>query len=223
MIKAIFYKEWIKLRWFFLLALIAGNGITAYCMMRLNRAIELKGASHIWEVIIMKNAVFIDYLQFVPLVIGLLAALVQFMPEMQRKCLKLTLHLPLSQQKMTFGMLGTGVLLLLVCFLTHIMVMLTYLPSVLPSELTRNILSASLPWFLSGLASYLLTAWICLEPTWKIRLRNLLIGAIVIRIYFLAPVPQAYNSFLPWLTVYTLMLALLSWISVSRFKAGKQD
>ena len=71
MIKAIFYKEWIKLRWFFLLALIAGNGITAYCMMRLNRAIELKGASHIWEVIIMKNAVFIDYLQFVPLVIGL--------------------------------------------------------------------------------------------------------------------------------------------------------
>ena len=47
----------------------------------------------------MKDAVFIDYMQFVPLLAGILAALVQFMPEMQRKCLKLTLHLPCPQQR----------------------------------------------------------------------------------------------------------------------------
>lgn len=43
------------------------------------------------------------------------------------------------------------------------------------------------------------------------------------RVYFLAPGAEAYNSFLPCLTLYTLLAASLSWISVVRFKAGKQD
>ena len=36
----------------------------------------------------------IDMLQYIPLIAGILMAIVQFVPEMQRKCLKLTLHLP---------------------------------------------------------------------------------------------------------------------------------
>ena len=222
MTKAIFYKEWLKLRWYFLLAFIVSNGMVAYCMLRIDRAIELKGAAHIWEVMVLKDAVFIDYMQFVPLLAGILAALVQFMPEMQRKCLKLTLHLPCPQQQMVFSMLASGVVLLAGCFAGNIGVMLAYLPTVLPAELTRNILSAAAPWYLAGFAGYLLTAWVCLEPTWKLRVCNLLIGALVVRAYYLAPVPQAYNGFLPWLALYTFALSLLAWISVSRFKAGKQ-
>lgn len=223
MIKAIFYKEWIKLRWYLLLAFLVSNAVTIYGLLRMNRAITLKGAGHIWEVMVMKNAIFIDYLEFVPLIVGILMALVQFVPEMQRKCLKLTLHLPYSQQRMTFCMLGSGFVGLLLCFLTNFITMFIYLPTVLPTGLGKNIISAALPWYLAGIASYLLTAWICLEPTWKRRILNLLISALVVRMYFLAPVPQAYNSFLPILTLYTLLLSLLSWISITRFKAGKQD
>ena len=104
MLQAIFYKEWIKLRWYFLLAVLVTSGVAGYCLLRMDRAIELKGAAHIWEVMVLKDAVFIDYMQFVPLLAGILAALVQFMPEMQRKCLKLTLHLPCPQQRMVFSM-----------------------------------------------------------------------------------------------------------------------
>ena len=117
MTKAIFYKEWLKLRWYFLLAFIVSNGMVAYCMLRIDRAIELKGAAHIWEVMVLKNVTFIDLLQYVPLITGIIAALVQFIPEMQRKCLKLTLHLPCSQQKMTVAMLATGVTVLFGCYL----------------------------------------------------------------------------------------------------------
>ena len=98
---AIFYKEWIKTRWYFLLAVLATLGFTGYCMLRINRVVEMKGAAHVWEVMLQRDVIFIDMLQYIPLIAGILMAIVQFVPEMQRKCLKLTLHLPYPELKMT--------------------------------------------------------------------------------------------------------------------------
>lgn len=92
--KAIVYKEWIKTRRYLFAALLLTAGFAGYGLLRLYRAVELMGAGHIWEVMVTRNAVFIDPMEFVPLLAGLLLAVVQFVPEMQRKCLKLTLHLP---------------------------------------------------------------------------------------------------------------------------------
>lgn len=223
MFKALFYKEWIKLRWYMLLAVLAITGTAAYCMFNLHRAISIKEAAHIWEVMVTKNAIFVDYLKYLPLLVGTLAALVQFVPEMYRKCLKLTLHLPCTEKMTLFSMLGSGLLLVCACFAMSLLAPACYLPAVLPAELVKNVFSALAPWYLAGVAAYLLMAWVCLEPTWKLRTVNLVIAILVVRIYFMAPVPQAYNGFLPALGIYTLLLSLLSWISIIRFKAGKQD
>ena len=195
---AIFYKEWIKTRWYFLLAVLATLGFTGYCMLRINRVVEMKGAAHVWEVMLQRDVIFIDMLQYIPLIAGILMAIVQFVPEMQRKCLKLTLHLPYPELKMTGNMLLSGLILLLVCF-------------------------TALTWYLAGISGYLLVAWICLEPAWKRRILNLIIAVLLLRIFFLSPTPEAYNKFLPYLVVYTLLTASFSWLSIVRFKAGKQD
>ena len=223
MIQAIFYKEWIKTRWYWLLATLFMIGITGYSMLRIGRTIAIQGIDHLWVVMVQKDAIFIDLLQFVPLLTGILLAAVQFFPEMQRKCLKLTLHLPYSQKKMVMAMLAFGVLVLFTCFATSFIIMGVYLPQHFTSELVQRILLSAAPWFLAGFAGYLLVSWICLEPTWKRRVLNLIIAALIFRVYFLAPGAEAYNSFLPCLTLYTLLIASLSWISVVRFKAGKQD
>ncbi len=223
MIQAIFYKEWIKTRWYLLLATLFMIGISGYCMLRVNRAIALQGADHLWIVMVQKDAIFIDLLQFVPLLIGILLAVVQFFPEMQRKCLKLTLHLPYSQKKMIMSMLAFGVLTLTACLAAGLVVMGVYLPQHFTGQLVRHILLSAAPWFLAGMAGYLLFSWICLEPAWKRRVPNLIVAVLVLRVYFLAPAAEAYNDFLPWLALYTLLTASLSWISVTRFKAGKQD
>ena len=183
---AIFYKEWIKTRWYFLLAVITTLGFTGYCMLRINRVVEMKGAAHVWEVMMQRDAIFIEMLQYIPLIAGVLMAVVQFVPEMQRKCLKLTLHLPYP-------------------------------------ELKNHILLTALTWYLAGISGYLLVAWICLEPAWKRRIINLIIAVLLLRIFFLSPTPEAYNKFLPYLLVYTLLTASFSWLSIVRFKAGKQD
>lgn len=206
-----------------LLATLFMIGIAGYSMLRLNRAIGMQGVEHMWEVMVTKDATFVDLLQFVPLIVGILLATVQFFPEMQRKCLKLTLHLPFSQKKMVMSMLAFGVLSLLMSFAISYLVLCAYLPHYFTGELVQRVLLTAAPWFLAGFAGYLLISWICLEPTWKRRVFNLIVAALVIRVYFLAPGAEAYNDFLPWLALYTLLTASLSWISVARFKAGKQD
>lgn len=79
------------------------------------------------------------------------------------------------------------------------------------------------PWYLAGLTLYLLTAWICLEPTWKRRLANLLIAVGVCRIFFLSDTPQAYDGMLPWLALLLVCSLFFPLLSVYRFKQGCQD
>lgn len=140
MIQAIFYKEWIKTRWYWLLATLFMIGITGYSMLRIGRTIAIQGIDHLWVVMVQKDAIFIDLLQFVPLLIGILLAAVQFFPEMQRKCLKLTLHLPYSQKKMVMSMLAYGVLALVTCFAMSFIMMGVYLPQHFTSELVQRVL-----------------------------------------------------------------------------------
>ncbi|MDL2252424.1 hypothetical protein LJC12_06230 [Odoribacter sp. OttesenSCG-928-J03] len=221
--KAIFYKEWIKTRWYFILAIIGTLGFAGYCMLRINRVVVFKGASHVWEVMLSRDVIFIDMLQYIPLLVGVLMAVVQFVPEMHHKCLKLTLHLPYPALRMVMAMLLGGAIQLVVCFLANFLLMWVYLQTVLASELTTHILLTALPWYLAGLTAYMLVAWICLEPAWKRRIINIIISVLVLKIFFMSSTPEAYNSFLPWLFVYTLLLTPISWLSVVRFKTGKQD
>ena len=166
---AIFYKEWIKTRWYLLLALLVTLGFAGYSMLRINRVASMKGVEHVWEVMLARDTVFVDLLEFIPLLVGILLALVQFVPEMHHKCLKLTLHLPYPQLRMINLMLLYGLVVLLICFAANYLLMTVYMQGVL------------------------------------------------------APAPEAYNAFLPWLAIYTLLTASLSWLSIARFKAGEQD
>ena len=57
---AIFYKEWIKTRWYLLLVGVVTLGFAGYSMLRINRVVELKGVEHVWEVMLQRDAVFVD-------------------------------------------------------------------------------------------------------------------------------------------------------------------
>ena len=219
----IFYKEWLKTRWYCLAALAVTWGFTGYCLLRIGRVVRLMGAEHLWLVMLERDAIFIEPLMFVPLIAGALLALVQFAPEMLQSRLKLTLHLPCSHTRMVAAMLGYGLLVLAGCFASCFALMGVYLYGILPAELRAYVLLTALTWHVAGLAAYLLGAWVCLEPTWKRRAVNLLVSACLLRVFFLSTVPEAYNPFLPLLVVCTLSLAVLPQLSVWRFKAGKQD
>ena len=170
-----------------------------------------------------KEVVFIDILQYLPALLGVLLAVVQFVPEMAQKRLKLTLHLPFPQWKMILLMSGIGLGALALLFIVQTAVLWGYFHALLVPELVARILLTALPWYLAGLTLYLLTAWICLEPTWKRRLANLLIAVGVCRIFFLSDTPQAYDGMLPWLALLLVCSLFFPLLSVYRFKQGCQD
>ena len=222
MIKAIFYKEWIKMRWFCLVAALFLAGFTAYALLRVQRVITFKGAAHIWEVMLEKEVVFIDILQYLPVLLGVLLALVQFIPEMTHKRLKLTLHLPFPQRKMILLMTGMGLAALAVLSAVQAFVLWCYFHTLLAPELVSRILLTSLPWYLAGLALYPLAAWVCLEPTWRRRVADILVAVGVCRLFFLSETPQAYDGMLPWLLALLLCVLFFPLLSVYRFKQGCQ-
>ena len=220
---AIFFKEWIKTRWYLLLAYLVSLGFAGFCILRVMRVVNLKGASHLWEVMLTRDTILVNLLEYIPVIIGIVLAIVQFAPEMYHKCLKLTLHLPYSHLKMTNYMLIYGLVTLAVCFALNLLLLFFGLQNILAEELYTRVLISALPWYLAGLCSYLLVAWICFEPTWKMRIFNLIVSAMILRVFFLSEDPEAYRDFLLPLTVYTLLTLCFSWNSIHRFKCGKQD
>ena len=221
--KAVFYKEWIKTRYFIYLSFLLSWCFTGYSLMKISRVIRLRGEDHLWQVMLERDAIFIDLLTFMPLAVGILLAAVQFIPEMQQSRFKLTLHLPYPQFRMAGIMLSYGVLVLTAVFISNQTLAYLFLDRWLPAELLSRLFFTALPWQLAGISGYLLTAWICLEPAWKRRLLDLSVSAGVIRLFFLSPVPEAYNRFLPVMILYIPFISLLPMLSVSRFKAGVQD
>lgn len=223
MFKAICYKEWIKTRLYAAISLIFVLATSGYAILRVSRVVRLKGVEHIWEILLSRDVMFIETLRYLPLVLAVVLAIVQFIPEMMQKRLKLTLHLPYPRRKMIMLMLAYGGGMLLVFFLLQYAIVWGYLQSILAPELVSRIILTSLPWYICGLNAYFLAAWICLEATWRIRFVNALITAGVISAYFLSTAPQAYDGFLPILAVFTLLTTIFPLLSVHRFREGKQD
>ncbi|MDL2290010.1 hypothetical protein LJB95_01220 [Paludibacteraceae bacterium OttesenSCG-928-F17] len=221
--KIFFYKEWIKTRYYFVVAFIVTLCFCVYCILNISRIIELKGAVHIWEVMLQRDAIFIQQLRFIPLIIGILAGVMQFIPEMQQKRIKLTLHLPCSYYRSIGIMLLFGVCMLIVIFVCNFLFLSIALSQYFAVEMVRHILLTAFVWYLAGVLAYFFSAWICIEPTWKRRVLNTLIAVAVLRILFLSETPEAYNSFLPILVIYTVLASVLPFLSIVRFKTGKQD
>lgn len=223
MIQSIFYKEWIKLRWGALIAAIALIILSFYTISLPYRVVKLHDVSHLWEVMVMKDIVFVDTLKLIPLIMGAFFAVLQFVPEMQDSRLKLTLHLPMNRVSMLAYTLLAGLLPLLLLFLVSIAIILLGFANLVPVELYSRVFATILPWYLSGVVSYFIVAWIVLEPTWKRRIYNSVLSLAVLSWFF---EPEKPNSGQGMVVLYLFLLLFsifMVYFSVERFRQGKQD
>jgi hypothetical protein len=221
--KAIIYKEWIKLRRLFPLAVLVTAGFTAYVLMRIGHMYAFNGAGSVWMAVLEQNAVLIDDIKYLPAIVGLLVGIVQFVPEVQHKRLKLTLHLPYPQRGMILLMLGFGIVLTTGLFVLQAAATWAYLESILAHELAARIMMTAMPWYAAGTAAYLLTAWICIEPTWRLRMFDILVAAGTLRLFFLSGTPRGCDTLLPWIAAVIVCALFFSLYSTDRFMRGCQD
>lgn len=223
MTSALLFKEWKKTKWFAIGAFAVGMALLAYLFLKLGRSFRMVGLEHLWDVMVNRDQFLFRDIKYFPLATGFCLALAQFVPEMIQKRIKLSLHLPLSNRKIVFGMLGFGLLALLIIFILHISVILIFSAIYFPKEIILSNIYTMIPWYVAGVAAYTFMSWICLEPTWKRRIFNALIMFGTLQLCFLTDFPAAYRPVVLALSIIPLYVLPFGYLSVQRFKVGIQD
>lgn len=221
--RALLFKEWKKTKWFAIGVFAVGIILLAYIFLKLGRSFRMVGLEHLWDVIVNRDQFLFRDLKFFPLAVGCCLALVQFIPEMIQKRIKLSLHLPLSNRKIVFTMLGFGLILLMIIFTLHLLILLIFSRIYFPVEIIESMIYTLLPWYVAGLVAYAMMSWICLEPSWKRRIFNTLIMFASLQLCYLTDFPGAYSFVVLSVLIIPFYVLPFGYFSVQRFKVGIQD
>jgi len=221
MFKSLVYKEWIKTRWFLLILTLLGLLAVGNVFLKLQHNITFNEANKYWYMILFQNIIFYKSLKFVPLVIGVLIAIVQYVPEITNKRMKLTFHLPINENKILMMMLAYGTIMLLLCYILLFLLYIGLGNTMLPKEIMQASLSSIFPWFMAGFAAYFLGALITLEVIWKYRIAYFLAASAFILFYFESGLSGSYALINGKLVILTLLLSISLTFSAYRFRKGE--
>lgn len=222
MIQSIFYKEWLKLRLCWCLFLVVHVGLVVYLLLSLRSTLLASGVVETWATMLGRDVLMVNQLMYLPIVTGVGIALCQWLPEMQVKRIRLTLHLPVDYTASIGAMLLCGLCGLTLLFTLDVVLLAGVEQLWLPRELVWRTFLTCLPWYIGGMLGYSITSWCLLEPQWKIRCADMLIGAPLIALCFLTAQPACYIRMFPWLLALLVVTVCLPFYSVYRFKLGKQ-
>ncbi len=220
MYKSLAYKEWLKVRWFALVAFGLEVIALIYIFTNLRATIEFNSAFDIWNVIIFRNFMFFEPIKYIPVFVGLMVGLSQYLPEILDMKLKLTLHLPLKENYIFLFLNLFGTLLLLALFIPIILIIVVVSISIFPSEIVSATLLTILPWFLAAFVLYYFISAIMIEPLWIRRVIIAVVGFVFVMQFLFETGYGAYQHILLPLFIITLFFSVLHLLSGLRFKRG---
>lgn len=222
MYRSIIYKEWIKTRTTTGFILLAFAAAAIHSFMKIAEDLRISGAAVYWELVIQKDPAMFPLFEYLPAIAGVLTALAQFIPELQYKRLKLTLHLPLNDDAILLTMSAYGTAVVTAVATIAGSVLLWGLSANFPSEIVGATFRRILPGFMAAPAAYFLAAWICLEPRWSRRVLNFIPGALALSLFFIRAKSGAYCPMIPWLAGLMAAAFFFVFQSTARFKDGVQ-
>lgn len=146
--------------------LIISYSALASIAMDLNHAFKIHGAVKYWNNIIAYQIFFFQLLKYIPVIGGLVIAILQFLPESLNKRYRLSFHLPINEQKLLLYMLFIGGAAIVLIDLLTIGGYACISSIFFPAEIVKISMASMVPWFLAGLITYLGTATVVTEPNW---------------------------------------------------------
>ena len=218
MYSALLYKEWLKIRWAYVGLALLSLLVLTYMALNLAYYTEFMTAKGFWGNVILLGFPFFTDIQYIPLLAGIVIAIVQFSPEMNLSRLKLTLHLPVEENKLFFQMVSLGFMLLVILFSIIALLIWIMVGIYFPSEVVSFVLSATFPWLVVGIAAYFLTSAVILEPVWMRRLILIPFALGFLDLFFIVDTP---NTLLTLFLVFSSFLAsILILFAGYHFKRG---
>ncbi len=207
MYKAILYKEWLKIRWFYLGMLVLAFAVLGNIFLDVSHQLVFMEAKGYWYNVIFRGYKFYSFLKYLPAIFGLVIATAQFVPEMTSKRLKLTFHLPVKENKLLIQMVSLGVVAITALF-AFILVLLSGISAYyFPAEVVKSVVLTTLPWLGAGFFAYFTTVMIIIEPIW---LKRIILGILSYSFIDTLFYSYTYNIYDRVLFVFLLICLLFS-------------
>ena len=207
LIRSLFLKEWLKIRWIWLTMLLLNLGVLSYLLIHIRHQFQIEHSEMIWYWAFELRRLLYTPVKYLPALSGALIAAAQFTPEMIGGRFRLSLHLPLRGDLLVwswvgFGALMSGLLALLVAAGLYLVVAGWF-----PHEAAVSAVLTSLPWLLGGWVAYFGVALVLLEPQPFRRLVYLGLSAAFLALLYLGKGYQEYDR-----AILPLSLAALLFI-----------
>jgi hypothetical protein len=220
MVRAIVFKEWLKIRWTYVAAVLLFAGVILNIALDIRRDMNFNAPMAVWSAVVFMGYQFYHLLCYVPLLIGIAVGVAQFVPEVLQSKLKLALHLPIRENSAMLQMVGVGLLAIVALFLVALLAVALITVHYFPVEVLSSVLITVAPWFLAGIGAYLVVATVITEPRWIQRVILILLGYGALSPLFVGGQYEAYrHSFY----LFVLLIALWSTgivLSGHRFRRG---
>ncbi len=195
-------------------------GAIIYVFASVGHSYKFYEAASYWYNIIFRGVKFYTTLRYLPLLAGLVVAAVQFVPEIQRKRIKLTFHLPVDEYNVLLVMAGIGFVSLLAMFGVYSLVFLLVGYTYFPAEIVHSAFLTTVPWYLLGLTAYSLASYVILEPLWKRRIFYILFAVGFGKLFLYGWFYNIYDRVLIGMLILTILLSVSVIYSGHRFKKG---
>lgn len=184
MLLSTFQKEWLKVRYFFMLLVLLNIGMAAYIFFDIRARLHSEHAEMVWYQAIHIHTVFYQDFRFVPLISALVLAAAQFVPEILQRRLRIGLHLPVGRDQLIALYLALGLFFYgLACGLGSLLIVAIN-RFYFPREVALSSLTTVLPWLLAGIIAYLGSATLLFEPQKKRQAFILCLFAGLLTLFF---------------------------------------
>jgi hypothetical protein len=221
LIRSIFFKEYLKIRWPWLTLIILNALLMVYIFVETRHLFIMDHAEIVWYRVLHLGQIHFDHMKYAPLITGLLLACIQYLPEMGGERLRLTLHLPVSPHRLIMAHILVGLTALALVITLNLAGLSIVTARFFPAEGVYTALLTALPWCMAGVAAYLGVTLGLLEPGFKVKLFNLALTAGMAGLFLYPADPGGYRPVLLQLGLPLLSMIPTVLLPAYRFRYRK--
>jgi hypothetical protein len=218
---AILRKEWSKLRWPWIALIVLPLVHSSILCLQVRRLFVLHDAANVWSTWLGRGYLFFSPYLWWPLGTALLLAVWQFLPELQNRRFRLSLHLPCSESRIVLSHLAVGLFALGTTLVLPTVIFALTTSRFFPAEFWPHLFWGLAPSFVGAAYLYFCAAATLLEPSWRIRAWLALLGAGLLPVFLPGGWYEVHARILPWLLLWTAACVLLPLWTGQRFREGR--
>ena len=222
-IRAILYKETIKMRLAWLLLFLFNTAFMIWLFIGVRHLFKLDHPEVVWYRVITLGQEHYSAIRVVTLLVGVVVACVQFLPEMRDERLRLSLHLPTSSNTVILTHLFAGLLAIGLLYLCDGLILVAITLLYFPSDVVPTMLWTVAPWMLAGVTGYLGTTLALLEPGLRLRVFILALTAGLVSPMLARRMPGDFANALSLFALVVPLLLLASLLPAYHFRHRRVD